>query len=68
MDGQTKIQDEGITRTQTQNLHKMRPTLKQEQYHLQSCTILLRDLNPTKCPTHLFTWKRNVGQKFENRN
>jgi len=66
MDRQTKTQNEDIVKTHIQNLHKMRLTLKKEQYNLQNYRVFPRDLNQKKCPTHLFTWKKKVGQKVEN--
>jgi hypothetical protein len=45
MDRQTKTQNEDIVKTHIQNLHKMRLTLKKEQYNLQSYRVFPRDLN-----------------------
>jgi hypothetical protein len=63
MDRQTKTQDEVITKTQTQNLHKMRLTLKKEQYHLQSYRVFLRDLNQKKMSYPPFHMEKEGGAK-----
>jgi len=62
-----KTQDEGIARTQCSKLHKMKLILEKKN-DLQSPKVLPRNFEQKKCPTHLFTWKRKVGQRFKDHN
>jgi len=36
--------------------------------HLQSLQVLLKDFDQEKCPNHLLTWRKKVGQRWGLRN
>jgi hypothetical protein len=42
----------------------MKLTLKKEQYHLQSCRVLLRDLEQEKMPHPPFHMEKEGGAKI----
>ncbi len=61
MDKQTKIQNKGIVKTQSRNLHRMKQTLNISIYHLQSYKVLFK--NQKKMPHPSFHMEKEGGAK-----